>query len=96
MVTERRHEHGFQLVVNGKRTNIELDSLTLSFVPADTALRAYAIECITALGHELLPDLVDATPADILRTLAEHYNCGYAQVAKTAIARYRAPMAVLA
>jgi len=86
-MTERRHKHGFQLVVNGQRTNIELDGLTLAFVPAGVALREYALKAIEALGAELLGSERDA--GEVIRTISACYSCSAAQVAKTAVARYR-------
>lgn len=86
-MSERRHKHGFQLVVNGQRTNIELDGLTLAFVSKGVALREHALASIEALGAELLGGERDA--GEVIRALTAHYNCSAAQVAKTAIARYR-------
>lgn len=87
-LSERSHPKGIDIRQGGRRVPIQLDRLTLSFVPLDADLLSHAKACCNRLWEEIYPTEPTPGPIAILETIAERLTVSQAHVMKVAIARY--------
>lgn len=80
---ERTKQTNIQLTINGKRTNVGIDPLTLALMPPDVVRNQYVTESVAALWQHLHPLL--PLPPDPVATLAEMYSSRYTGIVATAI-----------
>jgi len=87
-LSERSHPKGIDVREGGRRVPIQLDRLTLSFVPVDADLLSHAKACCNRLWEELYPTEPVPAPITLLETIAQRLTVSQAHVVKVAIARH--------
>lgn len=87
-LSQRSHPKGIDFRESGRRVPIQLDRLTLAFVPADADLLPHAKTCCERLWEELYPTEPVPGPITLLETIAERLTVSQAHVVKVAIARH--------
>jgi len=87
-LSERSHPKGIDIREGGRRVPVQLDRLTLSFVPVDADLLPYAKACCERLWEEIFPTESVPGPITLLETIAARLSVSQAHAVKVAIARY--------